>query len=471
MDQLKVILKHLKKQHFWLLSVAALLTGIIGWTMARGALSSAYEQKKGAIVGKFSSLDGIRNTENPPNHTWTEGIEQLTKQEKATVEETWTKLYGEQKKVLEWPKHLGTDFLKLVSEHDNNYIIPPNYCELYQNYIKEYFPQLPAIIDAEPVTAAKQQAGTGLRGGMAAQKQAAATGQVEPTREFKMIWDSESQQGIQQSLEWPGVPSSKQVRLAQEDLWVYSALLHMIHAANEGAAHTPRIKRISGLVIGKPAADSLEKSLTENRIEKLAAPAGAGEAIPDAGAAAAGAPVEGVVAEPDDNRYVDAEGKKITGAVAAANPFKRIPVHMRLNMDQREVTRLLVECANAPLPLEVRQLRINTDKGKGSSMPSASAPSGGGGGGGGGLRGAVGLRGAAAGGQAAASTTGTSSDNETYDVPVEIYGIVYMYNPPNMNATPEAAPAAAIPAATAAPAASAPGRPKSFRERAMELNK
>ena len=48
------------------------------------------------------------------------------------------------------------------------------------------------------------------------------------------------------------MPNSFQVRLAQEDLWVYEALLRIIRATNEGATsyHNAAIKRIEGLHIG-----------------------------------------------------------------------------------------------------------------------------------------------------------------------------------------------------------------------------
>ena len=85
---------------------------------------------------------------------------------------------------------------------------------------------------------------------------------------------------------------------------------------------------------------------------------------------------------PDAERYVDAKGMTLDPATAPAE-FKRMPVYLHITMDQREVARLLVECANSPLPIEVRQLRIRSDAvagpqgSRGPPFPSRM-PSGGG---------------------------------------------------------------------------------------------
>ena len=62
-------------------------------------------------------------------------------------------------------------------------------------------------------------------------------------------------------------------------------------------------------------------------------------------------------------RYLYATGKPVS---AASEPgFKRLPVRMRLIMDQRRVTDLVAECANAPLQVEVQEVRINPQDDRG----------------------------------------------------------------------------------------------------------
>ncbi len=61
----------------------------------------------------------------------------------------------------------------------------------------------------------------------------------------------------------------------------------------------------------------------------------------------------------DEGRYVDEKGMPLVAGAAAPPEFKRMPIFMQLLFDQREISRLLVECANSPLPIEVRQLRVS----------------------------------------------------------------------------------------------------------------
>jgi hypothetical protein len=110
---------------------------------------------------------------------------------------------------------------------------------------------------------------------------------------------------------------------------------------------------------------------------------------------------------------------------------------MRFKMDQRKLNRLLTECGNADLLLEIRQVRINTD-------PHGNADLGGMMGGGGrpgpqmgGMAGLPGLgspdggmEGSGSGGGTGPAIVGTS---KSYDLPVEVYGIVYLFNPVDMN--------------------------------------
>jgi hypothetical protein len=144
------------------------------------------------------------------------------------------------------------------------------------------------------------------------------------------------------------------------------------------------------------------------------------DVLPSANAAAAApAPVvapppadgPGAPAKPlDEGRYVDANGERLAGGVAATQPFKRMPIHMKLTMDQREITRLLVASANSTLPVEIRQLRIGSTKQGGSRAGKSSSSSA-----------------ASQGG----SSRGTSEEaSDSYDVPVELHGIIYIYNPP-----------------------------------------
>jgi len=281
-----------------------------------------------------------------------------------------------------------------------------------------------------------------------------------------------------------GDPNVLEVLYAQEDLWTLRALMKIIQETNAGAntRFNAAIKTIHSLRIGKDAVEST------GRILKVAAAPGEGEEDATGGAAggyggyggygeeggygggygggggAAGAQyyqsdaaagagdggeggygggyggVEGgygapggvAADDPAEGRYVDknyqslpaAKLRSVMAATEAMEPedaylavAKRVPVRMRLSIDQRKLPDLLVACGNSELTVEVRQLRLNPED-IGSSSSSIIGRGGGYGGGYG--DGPSIARGALA-------TESTSPF--PFDVVVELYGIVYIYNP------------------------------------------
>jgi hypothetical protein len=409
MDQLKDILKQVQKHHFWLLCVLAMIGGMVGWFMARKSLSAAYTQNKGTIVGKFSALQAIVSSERPPNGTWTEAISKLTAKEKDLVRKAWEKVYNEQKKHLEWSPDLGKPFLDFVNGHPPDAKIPDDLCDIYQDkIIKSEFPRLLAIVEAQPHNAAKTLPDNTKKG--------SAPAVDEP----KVVWETASQEEVEKLLEFPKRPTSAQVRQAQEDIWVYQALLTIIRAMNQDT-YVGRVRRISELSIGHKGAVDFQAGMTGTHIEHLKAPAAAAAGGPAAAAAATpAAEGEDAGAKPiDEGRYLNAEGKPAAAGFAATQQYKQMPIFMRLTIDQREINKLLVECANSPLPVEVSQLRINSSKNSGSKSSSASTPSHGG-----------------------AASSGPS-DGESYEVPIDVAGIIYIYNPPDTAKLGSGQPAAA----------------------------
>jgi hypothetical protein len=162
-------------------------------------------------------------------------------------------------------------------------------------------------------------------------------------------------------------------------------------------------------------------------------------------------------------RYLDIDGKPIVAAggmdpAAVADPtmapdptipavaptpsefgteYKRLPVRMTLKMDQRWLTRLLSECANQPLQIEVQEVRINPAGGLGGE--------GGGGGGYGGGRGYDG--GGGMGASVFPERTGVQTfPAQPHIVDVVIQGVIYIFNAPNPDVlqTPQEEPQVAM---------------------------
>ncbi|HUT88101.1 MAG TPA: hypothetical protein VMY37_01270, partial [Thermoguttaceae bacterium] len=146
-------------------------------------------------------------------------------------------------------------------------------------------------------------------------------------------------------------------------------------------------------------------------------------------------------------RYVDQNGMPL--AATASPPFaefKMMPVRMLLVVDQRRVANLLINCANSPMPVVVWQVGLNPGKGgtlnlgtTGSGMDSAyggafggGMPMGGGmmpGMGGGDMYGEE--SGASAYNMGGGPTAQNRDQQTTYDMPIEIQGIIYVFNPPD----------------------------------------
>ncbi|REK17211.1 MAG: hypothetical protein DWQ37_07015 [Planctomycetota bacterium] len=393
MDQVKVVLGYVQKYHFWLLCVVVIVAGLVGWMKASGSLSQEYQTHKGTVTGKYDSLVGILNGETPPNADWTASLAELTQQEREKVRAAWQAVYDDQQKVLDWPIDvMGDEFAQRIADAKPGSEIPQNDRAFYQNnVINNEFPRLREIVEAPAPDAM-----TGRSDGDDQSRMA----------QYKVVWDSESQDDVREMLAMTGsVPTSQAVWQRQEDLWVFKALLNIIRKTNEGTQYNSRVKIIEELSIGKEAAEKFAEGKAPGHIETLAnaAPSGAAMTPP-------APPPDPTIERPlDENRYLDADGNPLP-TLPPGEQYKRMPVFMKLVMDQREIGRLLAECANYPLPVEVHQFRLNPkskqEKSKRSSQSSTGA--------------------------AQARMGPPAAVPDAYDVTVEISGIIYIFNPPDM---------------------------------------
>ena len=375
-------------------------------------------------------------------------------------------------------------------------------------------------------------------------------------------------------------PTTLEVLYAQEDLWVLENIMQIIRAANDKATarHEAAIKSIDFVRLGRSAI-GLAGNITRVGVgpgmmggmeggmmmsggpmgsmgsagmdTATAAPSGSAEAGATSGAGGMGAmggmdamggmgrsgmggsmaPVDPAYGRYVDSQYAVLDPAKLRSALTSQNQedallavAKRMPVRLRFRIDQRKMNKLLAECGNSKLPVEVRQVRLNRPAapvgggsggygggyggemaggyggygGSGgsdysSSMPGMGGMSGGrydsaegggypqggygGSGGYGGYGGAGGMGSTMGSGGfpgsglpgAAPRAVGGVSSTATIDynlVDVELYGIVYIYNPANraqlgldqagtVAGTPPASPAT-TPASSPPPPATAP---------------
>lgn len=255
-------------------------------------------------------------------------------------------------------------------------------------------------------------------------------------------------------------PTPLQVYMLQQDLWLLEAMFGIIRQINgkTSANDLAQIKQIDHVAFGREARTQLGELTPVDA--RLGGDDG-DEALPTFDGVGATPPVsdfdQSASTSPFHGRYVDQDFKPysaddvravITGTTLPENNIelivsKRVPVRIALSMDERKIADFLAACANSPFAFEIHQVRINRHvAGEGIQLNGGAQRQGGPGGGGG--RGGdfgddydeyadeSGRGGGGGGGRNVDEIDLKSTPVEVrtnYDVNVEFYGIVKIYNP------------------------------------------
>lgn len=329
-------------------------------------------------------------------------------------------------------------------------------------------------------------------------------------------------------------PHTLDVLYAQEDLWVLDAIIKVIQRTNAGADanYNAAIKEIESIQMGRTVKGrlgqikSLDQTAASGGMSGMGmsgmsmAPSASMGPPPGTGASSSGAaapsgnmaPPSGGSSAPQGSssmgpapggssssmsatagpvdpaigRYVDIdynplEPKKLRDARTSQDPTlaiysvaKRMPVALRLKIDQRKLNDLLTECGNSSLPIEVRQVRINceaTPGGDGRGMGGSSFAPSSSGSSGSSMGPAPSSSGSSMGPAPGGSSSGSKSRRSGFggaapgndelkadpnEIVVDVYGIVHIYNPLNQtqlntNLRDDDGTAPAAPAAPATP--------------------
>ena len=477
MDKVKIALALLKKHHFWVLCGLILIVSLVCWSMAASDLSDRFTKRKQELDGKFTNVRAIPEQSNHPNEASIKVVQNLHGQIGEDVLAAWSRLFKEQRDnnplpVIEGDKGMQDKFvaefeskwgaLEKLEKLDADKEMTDKYREDYSNHIHDHFRTLDDMVDRRHEVVDDSGAGAGVVRPVGLPAMAPAGANQGP-RQFKgtVDWaDSEVQKLTNRFASLPAVPSTLVVLMSQEDLWVYEALLKVVHNTNNTGSDPKTyvgptshkmasIKRILAMEIGQDAVRSWQKS--QQSVIKLAG----GSAGP--GGAAGASPLAG--------RYVDDKGMSV--ADPNQQPFaefRMMPIALRVVIEQKAIPKLLAECANSKMPINIRSLRVL------SKEVQALVP-----GAGGGVGGAGGEddNPAAGGGGAAAPGIGRTvagdQDEESINpleppVPVELQGIIYIYNPPDKDklgtgTAGGAVATAGAPLAPANPPASGPQAP------------
>ena len=468
MEQLKHYLRILKRQHFWALSGLVVLLCILAWFLTVRSLANQRDDFQQNIATSYSTVQAVRSKPDHVNGDTQEKMTQLIAERRNEVKAAWDKKYQQQtggdggENILKWPEELGTQFIRAVQKFrpieqtakfdvqgvDRD--IATNLREDYRDYVKKELPKLADRIGAA-WTASADDFGT-IRSGDDGEEGPGGFGAGDRSARDSatiVFWNPDDQQFIQtQHFDWSTgygkTPSSLQVLYAQEDLWVLTALVDIIKRTNGNATvrHNAAVKEIESIKIGKHAGGVRGQVRAAGAGEGRSADEDTGDSVSDEAdyTEREESSEEGddgpVQIDPADERYVDKNyatlpSSKLREAYtneedAYLQVAKRMPVRLRVKMDQRAINRLLVECANSPLTVEVRQVRVNPPDGTSSSTGLRGGLMGGRFGGESDFEGRGGLFGL--GGRAQGPDMNADSAFP-YDVTVEIYGIIYIYNP------------------------------------------
>lgn len=498
MDQLKEQLVKIKPYAFWIACVAVLLGSLGTWYMSTGTLAEERNSRFSQANSGFSTITGLKAKEGDhPNEATSKGMQALNQAQGEEIARGWSLQYERQKDVLVWPSSFDEDFqnavrpLRPIESVPYPTLNPPISDTLrrrYRDFIEDELPKLAEIIKG------KWQVTRDASGALG-QPPAGPLGpdgrpMVEVDRST-VIWHPENQKEI---LDYhygfttrESAPETLEVLYAQEDLWVLQNLMGIIKTTNEGAEgrHDAPVKQIFFVRIGMSAlgyAGQVEPVLSASAAAGGGfAPGGEGGPGPQSPYGPPGPQQPGVTPQPGATdgatastvvdprqdaefnardpanwRYVDANNMPLAGvqlrrALATTTPSeadalltvaKRVPIRMYLEIDQKRLSKLLAEMGNAPLPVEVRQVRVNRDPAPlgavdtffaGAGTGAVASQPGGGEGGrftmpprGGGY--GENFGGIMPGNQGNLSIT-RDATLDTNLIKLEIYGIVYLYNP------------------------------------------
>lgn len=437
MDQVKdfayaVFVKHL----FWTLSVVIVLMGVVSWWMAAGDMKDEFDQNLSTVKGEHDTVEKIisKPTNQVFNQGTHQGMEDLIAKRRRDVYIAWRQKYEKQRdEVLVWPQGLGDQFITEIEDVLGGRPIEEvkvepgqpdplvfSLREEYRNEIKSLLPQLAKMINAEWSPGATE-------------KETVARGSEEeqPEHEYTVWWNPQNQSEIQRThFDWPHaerqLPSTLEILYSMEDYWVLKALMQIVARTNideetgepADLPHKATIRRIYSIEIGK-AVQSNRGSVYKPVPLELAESGNEAGALPPSDESMfgpGGDPANGRYVSGAQGGYQPISGDKLRSAAESDNPdeaylavAKRMPVRMRVKLDQRDLNKFLVECGNADLMLEVKQVRINPNAADVfSGIGSKPAPKNKG-------------------------RDVTEGRSYPWDVEVEVYGIIYIFNPPSLH--------------------------------------
>lgn len=390
-DNVRQTLGVAAKYHFWILAALVPAIACTALWLGSAILTARINQQRQKIQATLGQINGVTSVAPHPNAEWAKAIENETGTIAAETRAEWRQLWDSQAALRKWPDDLGAeDFLPAAANLEPGGKLERKYLLRYQKFVPRFARSLPARLGVrdEMLDAAPPAGQPGRQPGR-------PEGFVPP--KLETTWSAADQKKLYESFVWDVPPTTTQVLVAQEELWVYGALCDVIGQFNgrnkaQGSRDLP-ILLVDELAVGYRASKDAQSGAEANRIVVPVGPQQAAQGGPvDADGFAIG-PAPGAAPPLDDPLatggtgesvlnprfetgakgatedayrnliYVDFAGKPLTAAQLATVPDARmvhlVPFVFKGVIDQRELDGLLVSLAAASLPIDVREVRIN----------------------------------------------------------------------------------------------------------------
>ena len=422
-DDIKGYLKQVQKYHFWLLALLLPLVLVPLAFTADAKLLNEINTRSSAVKAKVDSIDSVSRKNvagleefGHPQPDWAEVVTRSNNTLRQQIFAEWTYLWDQQKAIRTWPApaDIGVDFLRAIARLKPDQDLPARFRDRYLQRIRRVVQKLPSRIDAKESMEALGGESGFERGEFGMSPDMAST---DEDTDNKVIWDSMDQNELFQTFYWTSTPSTKQILLAQEELWAYEILCDVVAQANNEStgSHNATIPYISQLAVGYRAAEEDPGGRKGGRLktksagfdeymdmdmgmdmgmdgEMMGKPAnprfasvggyGMEEEMYDE---FTGMPIDSGSEENDEALlnwiYVDSEGTPLESALVAESPDTKfvhyIPFCLKCLVDQRKLDLLLRTFATMSVPIDVRQVRVNP--GSADSMYGEEGMYGGGG--------------------------------------------------------------------------------------------
>jgi hypothetical protein len=507
-----------------LAGLVLLLSSVIFYLTSSSMYSSISQRIStvNGVFSKINEISGKTSTH--PNELSHKEMERRLEGLVSDVDQAWQFQYERQKEFLTWPANAFQypkvrEIFDGLRPFEKNVAFPlPEPMpaplnqvtvrdrDVYKSYIEPEFPALARrigstwkfVLDAKAMSPAGGgfeppgggAFGGGLTGGTAARP--------DDSKDLVRWPEAAQKELISTALPWYArstPPTIHEIYYTQEDIWLLRGIMDILANTNSDAKENFQavVREIEWIRWGSKA------SRDAGSLSGAGPAAGGGGGLmgmmggggPPSEAESGGGPPSGYggmggggkgssmvpagagrAKDPAEGRYVDTSFKPLTGAQlrsamdlksapdAVIAVAKRIPVRMRLKIDESQLGRLITECGNGKMMLEVLQVRYNTDATSSGGAAGSAGGAGGFGGGGEGNMPGLGATGAGSGaelrsdgdmggepesgeggapagmGGSGGLGSGSASRSTNGEVAVEIFGLVYLYNPPaNLSGT------------------------------------